>query len=63
MFAVIIAIGGYVSSTDSDAVQPDSALTAIALGFSLIPAVLIALSLLLLRRYRLDEQLKESHEG
>jgi Na+/melibiose symporter-like transporter len=36
-------------------VQPNSAVTAIGLGFSLVPAVLVALSLLLLARYRLDE--------
>ena len=46
---------GYVSSTDSTAAQPDSAVTAIGLGFSVVPAVLVAVSLLLLARYRLDE--------
>lgn len=54
LFAVILALGGYVSSTDHAAVQPDSARTAIALGFSLVPAALIAASLLFLRRYDLD---------
>lgn len=57
LFALILAIGGYVSSTTNDPVQPDSARWAIALGFSLIPAILIAASALVLRRYRLDEQL------
>lgn len=55
LFALILAVGGYVSSgPDADVTQPDSALTAIAVGFSIVPAVLIALSLLALRHYRLD---------
>jgi glycoside/pentoside/hexuronide:cation symporter, GPH family len=53
VFAVVLAIGGYRSSTDGDAVQPDSAVTAIALGFSLLPAALVALSMVWLRRYSL----------
>lgn len=61
LFAVIIAAGGYVSSSaETDVTQPASALTAIALGFSLVPAALIALSLLLLRGYRLEERI--AHE-
>jgi Na+/melibiose symporter-like transporter len=54
VFAVVLAIGGYRSSTDGDAVQPDSALTAITLGFSILPAALMILSLWWLRRYSLD---------
>ena len=42
LYAGVLALGGYVSSTDSAAVQPDSALTAIALGFTIIPAALVA---------------------
>lgn len=56
LFALVLALGGYVSSTDGDAVQPDSALDAIAIGFSVVPAVLVAAGLLWLRRYRLDEE-------
>ncbi|GAA5142802.1 MFS transporter [Nocardioides marinquilinus] len=52
-FALVLAVGGYVSSQDGDAVQPGSALTAITLGFSLLPAVLVLLSLVWLLRYRL----------
>ena len=55
LYAVVLALGGYVSSTDSTAAQPDSAVTAIGLGFSVVPAALVAVSLLLLARYRLDE--------
>jgi glycoside/pentoside/hexuronide:cation symporter, GPH family len=54
VFALVLAIGGYKSSTNDDAVQPDSALTAITLGFSILPAALMILSLWWLRRYSLD---------
>ncbi len=55
VYAAVLALGGYVSSTTGAAVQPDSALTAIGLGFSVVPAVLVAVSLFFLVRYRLDE--------
>lgn len=56
LFALVLAVGSYRSSTDdADIAQPDSALTAITLGFSLLPALLVALSLWWLARYRLDE--------
>ena len=54
VFAVVLAVGGYRSSTSGEAVQPDSALTAITLGFSLLPAALTLLSLWWLARYSLD---------
>ena len=54
VFALVLALGGYRSSTGGDVTQPDSALTAITLGFSVLPAALIILSLLWLRRYSLD---------
>ncbi|WP_269087186.1 MFS transporter [Kribbella sp. ALI-6-A] len=53
LYAVVLALGGYVSSTDRSAVQPGSAVNAIVLGLSLVPAVLIALSLFSLTRYKL----------
>ena len=56
VYALVLALGGYRSSTDGDAVQPDSALTAITLGISVLPAVLIVLSVLWLRRYSLDAE-------
>lgn len=55
VYAGVLAFGGYVSSTDGLAQQPDSALTAIAWGFGLLPAVLIGLSFITLVRYRLDQ--------
>lgn len=56
VFALVLALGGYVSSTNDDALQPDSALTAITLGFSVLPAVLVLLSLLWLKRYSLNAE-------
>ena len=53
VYAAVLALGGYRSSTGSDVAQPDSALTAITLGFSVLPACLALLSLLWLRRYSL----------
>ncbi|MDT9594183.1 MFS transporter [Nocardioides zeae] len=54
VFAVVLALGGYVSATGGGAEQPASAVTAIVLGFSLLPAALVLLSLLWLRRYSID---------
>ncbi len=55
-YALVLAVGGYLSSTGGHDVQPDSALTAITLGFSLLPGVLVLLSLLILARYSLTEK-------
>lgn len=61
IFALALTVGGYVSSTgDQTVTQPDSARWAIAVGFSLIPAVLTAASLVLLRGYRLDDRLRSA---
>ena len=54
VFALVLQLGGYRSG--SEVVQPDSALTAIVLGFALLPAVLILLSLWWLLRYSLSAQ-------
>src|SRR3954452_12444600 len=53
LFALVLALGGYRSSTTGGTAQPDSALTAITLGFGLVPAVLVVISLWWLRRYSL----------
>ena len=55
LYGLVLATGGYVASTGGPAQSP-SALTAIAVGFTVVPAVLVALSLLPLRRYSLDER-------
>lgn len=56
VFALALAVGGYRSSTDGGAVQPDGALDAITVGFSVLPAVLVVASLVWLARYSLTEQ-------
>ena len=61
IFALVLTAGGYVSSTSGVTVdQPDSARLAIALGFSALPALLSAISLVLLRGYRLDDRLRSA---
>lgn len=55
LLALVLAIGGYASGTSGDVVQSEGARTAITLGFSIVPALLIATSLWWLVRYRLDE--------
>lgn len=50
---LMLALGGFRSSTaDQVVTQPGSALALIVLAFSLIPALLVGASLLILRRYR-----------
>jgi Na+/melibiose symporter-like transporter len=56
LFALLLAVGGYVSSTSGTVDQPDSAVTAITLGFSLVPGLLTLLSLWWLTRYSLTSQ-------
>jgi glycoside/pentoside/hexuronide:cation symporter, GPH family len=56
IFGLVLSLGGYVSSVDSSVVQPASAVTAIVIGFSLLPGVLVALGIPLLRRSVLDER-------
>lgn len=56
VFALVLTAGDYRSSTSGDVAQPDSALTAIVLGFSLLPALLTLVSLAWLTRYSLDAQ-------
>ncbi|MDN5716449.1 MAG: MFS transporter [Janibacter sp.] len=55
VYGLVLMLGGYVSSTGGAVAQPDSALTAMTLGFTVLPAVLVLGSLLLLRHYRIDE--------
>ncbi len=56
VLALLLGAGGYVSSRGGVAAadQPASAATAITVGFSVVPAALILLSLLALRRYGAD---------
>jgi len=52
-YGLLLSLGGYVSSTDASAAQPSWAVTAIVLGFSVLPGVLVLASLAVLRGYRL----------
>jgi glycoside/pentoside/hexuronide:cation symporter, GPH family len=63
IYAAVLTVGGYRSSTTGDVAQPDSALTAIVLGFSLLPAVLTLGSLWWLRRYSLDARAVDDRPG
>jgi glycoside/pentoside/hexuronide:cation symporter, GPH family len=54
LFALVLAIGGYRSSTSGDVTQPASAVDAITYGFSVLPALLVLGSLWWLARYSLD---------
>jgi Na+/melibiose symporter-like transporter len=56
VFGLVLALGGYVSSTGGGVTQPGSAVTAIVLGFSLLPAALTLISLLWLTRFALTSE-------
>ena len=51
VLALLLTAGGYVSSRGADVAQPAAAATAITVGFSLVPALLIMLSLVALRGF------------
>ncbi|HVV10589.1 MFS transporter [Amycolatopsis sp.] len=50
LFGLLLTIGGYVSSKDFSVPQPGSAVTAIVIGFSIIPGVFVLLGIPLLRK-------------
>lgn len=50
VYGLVLAAGGYVSSTDSSAVQPESAVVAALLGFTIVPALFALAALPLLNR-------------
>ncbi len=56
VYAVVLAIGGYASSTSGTITQSDSALNAIVVGFSALPAILVVASLFFLRKYSLTAE-------
>lgn len=62
VYAAVLALGGYISSTEGTATQPASARTAIAIGFSIVPAVLVVASFAFLLRYRLDDSARARRE-
>ncbi|WP_414943672.1 MFS transporter [Amycolatopsis sp. cmx-11-32] len=56
LWGLVLQFGGYQSSLGANAEQPDSALTAILLGTSILPAVLIVLGIPLLRKSVLERR-------
>jgi sugar (glycoside-pentoside-hexuronide) transporter len=57
VFAAILALTGFMETEGGIIIdQPASALVGVRIGFALLPALLMALSLLLLRFYRLDSE-------
>lgn len=64
VLSIILAVTGYVSSTAGQLVeQPDAAITGIVVSFSVVPAALIALSLVTLARYPLRRVDIEAHRA
>lgn len=63
LYAGTLAFGGYRSSVDTATVQPATAVVAIVLGMSVLPAVLIMVSLAWLARYRLDAATVDGPRG
>ena len=55
LLGALLAASGYISG-GSEIPQPDSALTAVRLGFSVLPALLVLASLPVLARFRLDRE-------
>jgi Na+/melibiose symporter-like transporter len=56
LFGVIIGTMGYVAAKGGGAVQPAEVLAAIRAGVSLIPSLILVVSMLVLTRYRLSVQ-------
>ena len=52
LYALVLATGGYGASRDGAVTQPLSAVTAALVGFTAVPAVLVALSLVPLLLHR-----------
>jgi glycoside/pentoside/hexuronide:cation symporter, GPH family len=50
VYGLVLAAGGYVSSTDGSAVQPESAVVAALLGFTIVPALFALAALPLLNK-------------
>ncbi|MET8002012.1 MFS transporter [Nonomuraea glycinis] len=54
VFGTILTIGGFISSEpDTPVAQPDSAVTAVLIGQTAVPALIILLSVLMTLKYRL----------
>jgi GPH family glycoside/pentoside/hexuronide:cation symporter len=59
----MLALTGFVSSSEGAVPQPESAQLGVLLAFSVLPAVLVAISLPLIRRFHLDPTGPPANEG
>jgi len=56
VYAMVLGLGGFISSTaDTTVDQPGSAMTALLLGFTVLPAALMLVAIWFQRRCRLDD--------
>lgn len=62
LLGIILGAGGFISSEAADIVQPDSAVLTIKLLYSVIPALVFLLIVVLMKCYKLDEVLPELRE-
>ena len=60
LLGLVLSIGGYTATAGGEVAQSDAAQWAIVLGVSAVPALLCAVSLVPLSRYRLDARLRAS---
>lgn len=59
IFAAVLAVTGYIETEAGILIeQPESALVGVRFGFTVLPALLMVVSLLILRKYKLDEETK-----
>lgn len=57
LFGLILQLSGYLSTEEGESVvQPDSARLGILLGFSVLPALIVVVGLVFIRRYDLTER-------
>jgi GPH family glycoside/pentoside/hexuronide:cation symporter len=55
LYSAVLALGGFLATTDGETVvQPSSARTALLLGFTVVPAALMAIALFFQLRWTLD---------
>ncbi len=59
IFAAVLAVTGYIETEGGILIdQPELALIGVRFGFTLLPAILMVVSLLILRKYHLDDETK-----
>lgn len=54
VYAAVLALGGFVSSSGPTVAQPDSAVSALVVGFTVVPAALMTVAITFQRRWTLD---------